>query len=369
MGWFGAGFRRDRPLLVSAAEEGNVAAVEFLLQHGSAIDEVDYRRQTACHAAARKGRADALRALLAHRQRPNLELTDASGDTPLGVSLWNDDVQIVVMLLKAGASLATVSRRRLYTMVGWSADIIQALLDRGVVIGDLRDDDGQTPLHTAVSAPLPLLNWLVSLGIDINMTDRWGRTMVHALAVSGNLSIQLGADLECVAIDGRTPLHGACASISGYRCVLELLAAGASANGIGTDSCTPLHAVARGKFRGNTAPCACDAVRWCRHGRCRSTWNHCSSSIGQRWCAGRCGSNRCRAPADRQAASRLCARACVAGVHWSTIVENRRSVHVRDSNARLRPARALGRVSSLVADCNHCEAFLQSQSGQIIRIM
>jgi ankyrin repeat protein len=109
----------DCAVLVRAAETGNAAAVELMLDLGFPIDARGEDGGTALHAAAYHGSAEVVRLLV--RRGAHLDARDSSwDDTPLGWALvgsgerpstnsdpdWVDSVQA---LLDAGASLEGVT--------------------------------------------------------------------------------------------------------------------------------------------------------------------------------------------------------------------------------------------------------------------
>jgi ankyrin repeat protein len=104
----------DPPALVYAAWCGDDATVALLLNAGELIDDVDLRGRSACHAAAQRGRtstSDVMRVLLAHRPKPNLALTNLSGETALQIAIrfqsWrSEDDDVALLLVRAGASAA-----------------------------------------------------------------------------------------------------------------------------------------------------------------------------------------------------------------------------------------------------------------------
>jgi ankyrin repeat protein len=123
-----------------------------------------------------------MRVLLAHA--PNLALTDADGDTALEIAIQqaqssqivNENVELVVLLIRAGAPLDEVEREDLCILAATSASAVYALIDRGVVIRDLQGDSGQTPLHWAaqfLSVDCALLSLLVDVcDVDLDVHAR-----------------------------------------------------------------------------------------------------------------------------------------------------------------------------------------------------
>jgi ankyrin repeat protein len=180
------------PALVFAAAHMRHEIVERLLKAGANIDGVDDEQQTACHIAADGGDAmvDVMSVLLAHR--PNLTLVNGVGFTSLQVSFRLDaNYRISTMLIEAGAPLDLAANERdLCELAGSSTAAIQALVNRGVVIRDLRDRDGRTPLHCATMLrhrdPSAVLNMLINdCGVDLSARTTGGSTCTQLAAFNG----------------------------------------------------------------------------------------------------------------------------------------------------------------------------------------
>jgi ankyrin repeat protein len=134
-----------------------------------------------------------------------------------------------------------------------STDAVQALLDRYVVVSDLRDHIGRTPLHlTARIVDVDLARKLVECGVDLeaNSSDYWYPTTCSSIAVAIHNAEMLRAYL-CA---GANPnglgqqqrncllLHDAVFKRN-YECVI-LLAAGADVDARDDIGRTACHAAA-----------------------------------------------------------------------------------------------------------------------------
>jgi ankyrin repeat protein len=153
------------PALIFAAMRRRPEVVDLLLKAGARIDDVDALGRSACHTAAMAGAGDVMHVLLAHR--PNLALKDKYKKTALEYSISHGgELSIALALIDAGSPRTSSDLCNLAA----STSAVQALMDRGVVIRDLRTDFGETPLHLAAvmdDIDLPLLSMLINCGVDL----------------------------------------------------------------------------------------------------------------------------------------------------------------------------------------------------------
>jgi len=237
----------EPPALVRAAELGFKEIVDILLRFDARVDDTDNLGRTACHAAAEGGHWRVLALLLA--RQPNLAAVDMDQRSIFRTAVNHcdrDRGQCALMLLEAGAPLD--ARANLCEFAAKSTAAIQALLDRGVVVRDIRDWDNDTLLHkaAAVGHDSDLFTMLVNVcGSDLEARNRDGVTCVHFAVRCGNVFalrwlLNAGADTNCVVSNGSTPLHEAFF----YDCAVVLLAAGANVCARDNGGRTALHRVA-----------------------------------------------------------------------------------------------------------------------------
>jgi ankyrin repeat protein len=228
-------------VLVFAAEFGRKSVVELLLNAGARIDDLDCRGQSACHVAAENGDTGTMRVLLAHR--PNLALKDGRGKSVLQAAIFSearvfgnfsfnendddDDDDVAMQLIRAGASLDELNRDELCRLAAINTAAIQLLMNRNIVIGDLRDENGRTPLHVAVGFGTvgAVLTKLLECGVGLEGRDAMGRTCTEIAIEVGDfgalrLFVQAGAD-----VDDRLLLHRA-AFANRFNLMMYLLVAG-----------------------------------------------------------------------------------------------------------------------------------------------
>ena len=120
------------------------------------------------------------------------------------------------------------------------------VLSRLELISTFADFAGETPLHRACyNGHLDVVRVLLEAGADLHATDNGGRTPLHRACDNGHLDVvrvlfEAGADLHATDDGGRTPLHLACDN-GHFDVVRVLFEAGADLHA--TDNCgrTPLH--------------------------------------------------------------------------------------------------------------------------------
>jgi len=99
-----------------------------------------------------------------------------------------------------------------------------------------------------VAGNLKMVRELIRRGVDINVRDKYGETLLHCAAFQGHLDVakllvESGADVDARDKDGWTPLH--CAAFQGHLDVAKLLVeSGANINTRNNRGETPLHCAA-----------------------------------------------------------------------------------------------------------------------------
>ncbi|KAI5801200.1 ankyrin repeat-containing domain protein [Geopyxis carbonaria] len=242
-----------------ATMAGNISTVGLLIDEGAHVDACDFRGATSLHMAATAGHYAVAANLLKSGADPTIG-DRASSDTPLHDAAFEGNVDIVQLLLDAGAELThnrsgeTPMHRALS---GSQVDVVRLLFEsdktnytRKLTFGSLN------LLHYAFICPNPptleLLTLLLDYGVDINdCQSPETPSVLHFAATCGDISIvelllSRGANVNSKGNSGMTPLHDAVAT-NRPEIISLLVRSGARVNDADTDGQTPLFfAVERG---------------------------------------------------------------------------------------------------------------------------
>ena len=136
--------------LYTASENGHVAIVRSLLDHGSDVNERNNLRATALAAASMHGHLEVATLLIA--RGADVDSRDKLGKTPLLMATYHLQLEVVRLLLDNGADVNAQMRNH-DTALHLSAcsskiDMTQLLLERGANLNAL-DADGKTPRQLA----------------------------------------------------------------------------------------------------------------------------------------------------------------------------------------------------------------------------
>ena len=178
--------------------------------------------------ACRKGDLDQVR--LNVGSRVDINCRDAEGNTPLIIATRGGQADIVEYLLSMGADWR-VKNNQGFPAAAYLSDknadrLLAAFLRSGLDVGQAFGSDGRTILHNAArSGYARLAALLLSLRQDPDVRDKDGETPLHYLAYSNDnekidrleiarLFAQAGAQVDAKNRSGRTPLylavHGKC---------------------------------------------------------------------------------------------------------------------------------------------------------------
>ncbi|MCJ1268484.1 hypothetical protein MMC22_008372 [Lobaria immixta] len=165
--------------------------------------------------------------------RLDLEDKDASGMTKLHHAVRDNNLSLTQSLIDQGANLHSRANHGKTVLHyashnGYNGEMMKTLLDSEArEILDLRDDNGQTPLHhAAMSDFTDAIRLLVDYGASIDIIDTYGFSPYLWAVIAGqggatHLLLSLGVDVNSPSADGKSAL-GWAASL-GRPLISELL--------------------------------------------------------------------------------------------------------------------------------------------------
>ncbi len=257
------------PLLFAAnADQTEIA--KYLVKKGANIHFKNAQGYQAIHLAAKNGNIDLVKLLIEKGVSVNEKVAD--GTMPINFAAWSGDFETAVYLEKNGADyMAIVSNNAsllMWSALGGNTAIYDRYEEKGVS-RDVRDNDGDGPLHWAASGestqmvkhlvnkkkydineknnkgatPLQIgLEWgklntskaFFELGISPDTKNSTGGNCLHSAARTGNAElieylIEKECDINAHNSNGATPINDA-ASSGNLRAVELMVRNGAKVN-------------------------------------------------------------------------------------------------------------------------------------------
>jgi hypothetical protein len=156
---------------------------------------------------------DEVKNLIGRGKKPNVKNLADEGNFPIHYAVENGNIDIVQLLLNAGAkiSVKNYDKRTPLMMLDndASADLVNTLLRAGAVVNAV-DKDKNTPLILAAeNASEEVVRVLILNGADVNAKNKTGRTALMQAAVAGNREnvkalLESGADANVQDRSGET---------------------------------------------------------------------------------------------------------------------------------------------------------------------
>ncbi|MBI3864159.1 MAG: ankyrin repeat domain-containing protein [Planctomycetia bacterium] len=198
-------------LLKSAAETGNVEFTRALLEMGADV-ETTSTGDTALHTAVLWDQLEIVRLLLDAGANPNAQ--DVDQCTPLMLARTSECVDL---LLAAGARVDFADQTGAEVVHHHSdPEILSRLQEAGAGLNP-HEPSMPTVLHRAAeTGDLPLARYLLQGGADVNGATVWGLTPLMSAAERGHVGVMelllsAGADIDATDETGRTALFYAAA--------------------------------------------------------------------------------------------------------------------------------------------------------------
>ncbi|WP_265027614.1 ankyrin repeat domain-containing protein [Wolbachia endosymbiont (group B) of Chorthippus parallelus] len=208
----------------------------YLIKEGVDINVRDNDGATCLHYVSRFGRLNAVKYLIS--KGADIDAEDSNDRTPLDVA----DPSIIKILRQAH-----LDKELLITVQSSDLERIKSLIAQGVS----KDEHGA--YYFAWIGNLGTVKFIVENEGGVNVTDKYGCTLLHWAARGGHLEIvkfllEKGANINARSILGRTPIH--VAAINNRKNIVEFfISKGADINDADKDGWTPLHwAASRGNL-------------------------------------------------------------------------------------------------------------------------
>ena len=241
-----------RPLH-AAAQNGHLAVVQYLLEHGANKNKADYVSESPLYLAAKNGHWAVVQCLL--EQGADKDTVKNDGASPLFVAAQNGHLAVVQYLLEQGADKDKANNDGATPL--WIAalkghlPVVQCLLEHGAD-KDKAANNGDTPLYiAAVYGHLAVVQCLLEQGADKDKANNRDTTPLFMAAANGHLAVvqyllEQGADKD-KALKDCCSLFVAAQNghLAVVQCLLEL---GADVNIAPTEArgtLTPLHVAIR----------------------------------------------------------------------------------------------------------------------------
>jgi len=243
--------KNGETLLHWAAVKGNKSLVEFLIDKGANIDAKNIDGITPLYWAALFDKPGAVY-VLAHKRNANIYIRDYNKlhATPLHMAAYSQSVASIIYLLQKAKEnpdsfddyINSIDKNgQTPLMMGvwpYSAEVetLQKLLLFGANT-DIQNENGDTALHIAISAPwskdnsgrdAKYVKILLKGGANPNISNASGETPLHLASAAGNnvsikTLLKYKADINAQDNNGWTPLHYA--SDNGRYASVKLLLA------------------------------------------------------------------------------------------------------------------------------------------------
>ncbi len=248
-------------VLMFACEQGHLDLADFLLDRGADINQVNnhiFKGRTALMAAARAGRVEAVKLLLAHDAEVNA--ADSPKETALVKAAYCGHAEVVGILLEHGADIHARdiwgNTPLLHAARGGRTRILELLLDHGADVNARNDQDWNALMQSCMGGNVKAAALLVARGSEVNLRGKEKEAGATPLMLACwkdsveivNLLLHNGADVHFKDTEGKTAIERVMQSTLQYPVPIEivraLLEAGADLEIHLLHGCTPLSVAA-----------------------------------------------------------------------------------------------------------------------------
>jgi ankyrin repeat protein len=192
--------------------------VELLLERGAEVDARNGYGRTPLLLVARETGSVPMAGLLLDTGA-DANARDRFDDPPIHLAAWRGFEDLVNLFLDAGTTLPPPDSRENAVLVMFAAEkgldrLFEGCAVEGVDLTDRNDNDGSLLHSAAQGGSSDIVGRLIDLGLEVNESDRYGRTPLHYAGELGREEViealvALGADLNPRSVAGETPYNTA----------------------------------------------------------------------------------------------------------------------------------------------------------------
>ncbi|KAB8606249.1 hypothetical protein FH972_025879 [Carpinus fangiana] len=201
--------------LINAASEGHYTTAEYLLMHGFDVNGSKEPSDSIIHSAVASGMPEMVKLFLSYGAHETKVLR--SQERPLRAAICNENKEIFILLLEAGADTSTddCGRSFLHAPLHWPtfSAIKHRLPNEALQYRLATDRLGRSVLHhAAIGTSVEYVTWALEQGLDINAPDNQSWTPLHWAVYCGRTElvqhlIAAGADVRTQDWQGWQPYH------------------------------------------------------------------------------------------------------------------------------------------------------------------
>ncbi|XP_069369144.1 transient receptor potential cation channel subfamily A member 1 [Paralichthys olivaceus] len=254
--------------VILASSINNCEALSILLKHGGRLCQQNKLGHFPIHAAAFAGAKKAMEVILkageelGHSTVVHINYLDKSKSSPLHLAVRGGNIEAIRLCIATGARVDQQQNDRStplhFACTQGATEVVKLMLssfDQVEDIINLTDGACQTPLHRAtIFDHTELVEYLISLGADLNSTDCKGKSPLLLATSCGawrtvSLLLSKGANVNATDRCGCNFLHLAILQPKGLKNlpqeVLQHNSVKALLSREDNDGCTPLHYACR----------------------------------------------------------------------------------------------------------------------------